>query len=231
MAWSQAAGGIANDEAFGVAVSGSSVYLTGYVFNSQTDYYSVAFGGSGATLGTVTQAGASTATSNDLVLAKYTNNGSSATFRWSQMGGTKDGQGTSVTVAGTLSNTAANAQNVLFGGSSTTVDAAAQYGASGTTAADQVLAKYTDNGATASLAWSQVGGGTSYDGGAALAVSGANVYVTGHLTNGTTNSAQVLFGGSGLTAGTAPQYGAVPGNTQTLVVAKYVDQGSSASLG
>ncbi|RZK53636.1 MAG: hypothetical protein EOO59_12275, partial [Hymenobacter sp.] len=86
VAWSQVAGGFANEEGRDVAVSGTSVYLTGYVFNNKANYYEVVFGGSGATRGTAVQNGATTTGSNDLVVAKYTDNGTSSTFVWSQAG-------------------------------------------------------------------------------------------------------------------------------------------------
>ncbi|RZJ93192.1 MAG: hypothetical protein EOO60_05460 [Hymenobacter sp.] len=57
-----------------------------------------------------------------------------------------------------------------------------------------LLAKYTDNGSSATLGWTQVGGGTEEDSGFGIAVSGPRVYITGYSNNNTTNTRGVLFG-------------------------------------
>lgn len=244
VAWSQAAGGIANEEARGVAVSGSNVYLVGNINNNRTNYNSVVFGGSGATPGTVAQYGATATGSADVVVAKYTDNGSSATFGWSQVGGGTGADaaraiavsGNSLYVVGTLTNTLANAQGVLFGGSGAAAGTVRVNGASTSSSTDQLLLKYTDNGPTGTLVWNQVGGGTGPDAAASVAVSGSSVYVTGAFTNNRVNANAVLLGGSGTTAGTVPQYGASSASTTgtlppaDLLLAKYTDNGTSASV-
>ncbi|MGI4869756.1 MAG: T9SS type A sorting domain-containing protein [Janthinobacterium lividum] len=237
--WTQVAGGTDTDRAGGVAVSGTSVYLTGSISNSRANGSAVTFGGNGTTTGTAIVNGASTALSEDLVLAKYTDNGTTATFGWAQVGGgTGSDQsngvaasGTSVYVAGTLTNNAANGTSVLFGGSGTTVGTTQVNGASSTSSQDVVLAKYTDNGTTGTLGWTQVGGGTGSDQGIGVAVSGTSIYVTGFITNSSSNADAVVFGGSGTTAGTSPQYGASSTSSPDLLLAKYTDNGTSATLG
>jgi len=81
-AWAQSGGGASNDIGYGVAVSGSSVYVTGQLQNNTANATSVLFGGGGTTPGTVQVNGASGTNSSDLVLAKYTDNGTSAALGW-----------------------------------------------------------------------------------------------------------------------------------------------------
>ncbi|MBG8555033.1 T9SS type A sorting domain-containing protein [Hymenobacter guriensis] len=238
LGWVQVGGGTGVDIGYDIAASGTSVYVTGVITNSQADINRVRFGGTGSTPGALVQSGANASTSRDIVLAKYTDNGSSADVRWVQVaGGSSSDQGTSIAVAGTgvfvtgyITNSQADANTVRFGST------AAQAGAHATSTRDIVVAKYTDNGATATFDWSQVGGGTGGDEAFGIAVSGANVYITGALTNTRTDASSVLFGGSGLTPGTAAQYGAgtntaLTGSGADIFVAKYTDNGTSATLG
>ncbi|RZJ93191.1 MAG: T9SS type A sorting domain-containing protein [Hymenobacter sp.] len=67
-------------------------------------------------------------------------------------------------------------------GTGTTPGKVSVGGASGTTSPDVLLAKYTDNGANATLSWTQVGGGTNSDYSNGVAVSGTNVLVGGYVT-------------------------------------------------
>ena len=238
LAWTQVGGGTQTDVGYSVAVSGTSVYVTGVVFNSSNNTYGVVFGGSGTTPGTVPVNGASSSGTGDLLLAKYQDNGASASLAWTQVGGGGGNdigsgvavRGTSVYVAGFLTNNTANANAVLFGGTGTTPGTVPQYGASATTSADLMLAKYTDNGATASYVWSQVGGGTGQDFGYELAVSGTSLFVTGSLNNSSTNGNGVVFGGAGATAGTAPVAGVAATTSVDLVLAKYTDNGPTATF-
>ena len=235
-AWAQSGGGTGADLGYGVAVSGGSVYVTGQLQNNTANGSGVLFGGTGTT-----QVNGATGTNSaDLVLAKYTDNGTSATLGWTQVGGgtnTDIGQGVAVSggsvyVTGQLTNSTANGSGVLFGGTGTTAGTTQVNGASATsTSQDLVLAKYTDNGTTATLGWTQVGGGTSADIGNGVAVSGGSVYVTGYISNNTGNTSGVLFGGTGTTAGTTQVNGASSSNGFDLVLAKYTDNGPSATLG
>ena len=239
LGWTQTGGGTGDDRGGGVAASGSSVYLTGSITNNQVNGNTVVFGGSGTTSGTVVVNGASTALSEDLVLAKYTDQGTTATVGWTQVGGGTDGdqgngvavQGSSVYVTGTFINNMGNTRSVLFGGGGTTLGTVPVSGAAPFASQDVLLAKYQDNGATGTLAWTQVGGGIRDDQGIGVAVSGTSVYVTGFITNDTANSNSVVFGGSGTTAGTAPQAGATAVFGPDLVLAKYTDNGSTATVG
>ncbi|MGI4862305.1 MAG: T9SS type A sorting domain-containing protein [Janthinobacterium lividum] len=239
-AWAQRAGGTYADIAYGIAVSGSSVYLTGSLVNDRSNTAGVLFGGSGTAPGTVVQYGAATVNNGDLFVAKYIDNGSSASVAWTQVaGGTNNDigyglavSGSSVYVTGFLTNSATNASSVLLGGSGTAIGTAQQFGAGTFNSSDLALLKYTDNGATASFVWSQLGGGSGgTETGRAVAVSGSNVYVTGNFVNSTTNANAVVFGGSGPTVGTVQVNGTTTTASADLVLAKYTDNGSTATLG
>jgi hypothetical protein len=162
-----ACGGASEDIGYGVAVSGVNVYLTGTIFNANTNSQSVLFGGTGLTAGTVPQFGASSTAGADIVVAKYTDNGRTATLDWTQVGGgtgldIAQGiavNGVNVYITGSIGNTRNNTSSVLFGGSGTTAGIAMQAGATSTLNADIVVAKYIDNGSSAALGWTQVGGG------------------------------------------------------------------------
>jgi hypothetical protein len=238
LGWTQVGGGNREDAGLGIAVSGSSVYVTGYIVNTRSNANGVVFGGAGTTGGSALQYGASTTVNaQDLVVVKYTDNGPTATLRWTQVGGgiTQDYgtgiavSGSSVYVTGVISNNTTNAAAVIFGGAGTTAGAVVQYGATSATNNDIVVAKYTDNGATASLGWTQVGGGASQDVGSGIAASGSSVYVTGFLFNSATNNQGARFGGSGTTVGASIQNGVAASDSRDIVVAKYTDNGASAT--
>jgi hypothetical protein len=239
LGWTQVGGGVESDQGMSVAVSGTSVYVTGSITNSTANNNGVLFGGTATTRGTTPQYGASTTNSQDLIVAKYTDNGSSATLGWTQVGGgigsdTGTGlavSGTNVYVTGSITNNISNAKTVLFGGAGSATGTVQQNGASTTNSQDLIVAKYTDNGSSATLGWTQVGGGINNDIGSGIAASGTSVYVTGTITNSTANTNGVLFGGSGTTPGTVPVNGVSIINSTDLVVAKYTDNGSSATLG
>jgi hypothetical protein len=237
-AWAQSGGGTGNDAGNDIAVSGQRVYVTGTFVNNTSNGNAVLFGGAGPAPGTAQVNGASSTSSPDLVLAQYTDNGASATLGWTQVaGGTDDDggagvavSGTRVYVTGTITNNAADARQVRFGGLGTTPGTVPQPGASANDLSDLVVAQYTDNGQSATLGWTQVAGGFDYDAGRGIAVSGTRVYVTGQIFNSTADGNRVRFGGSGTTPGTVPQHGASSRNSYDLVVAQYTDNGASAAL-
>jgi hypothetical protein len=237
--WSQVAGGTSTDVGTGVAVSGSTVYVTGYFYNNTANINGVLLGGSGITAGTARQNGASATASNDLVLAAYTDAGTSATFGWSQVaGGTSDDRGLGVAVSGStvyvtgyLYNNTANANAVLLGGSGTTAGTAQQYGATATASNDLLLAAYTTTAGGATLAWTQLGGGTGDDQGTTVAVGPGGVYVAGNYTNNTANANAVLLGGSGTTAGTRSLKGLGSYAFGDIWLLKYTDSAGSGALG
>ena len=238
LGWTQVGGGVNSDVGLGIAVSGTNVYATGHVENNTADVRSVRFGGSGTAPGTVTVNGATSAASADLVVVKYTDNGTSAALGWAHVGGGTDfdiGTGVAVSgsrvyVTGFVKNNAADAQLVRFGGSGTTPAAVPVNGASSSSSNDLVVAKYTDNGSSAALGWTQVGGGTSNDVGKGIVASGTSVFVTGSIVNTAGDAQTVRFGGSGAAPGTVPVNGASATSSPDLVVAKYLDNGSFATL-
>jgi hypothetical protein len=239
LVWTQIAGGSYNDEAYGLAVQGNDVYLTGSLVNNNSNGTGAVFGGTGTVPGTVTQYGASNVISNDILVAKYTDNGATATLRWTQTGGGNNTDyghaiavnGPNVYVTGEIYARIGNVSQVVFGGTGTTLGATEQDGASYTNGFDLVVAKYTDNGSSATFGWSQVGGGTDWDGGRGLAVNGPHVYVTGYLRNNATNANSALFGGAGILPGAVSVAGASSSSSLDVVVAKYTDNGATATLG
>ena len=170
--WAQRAGGTGNDEAYALAVSGTSVYVTG-IFES-------AAAGFGAI--TLTSAGV-----YDAFVAKLTDSGTRAGFTWAQRaGGTGQDygyalavSGTSVYIAGSFASPTVNFGNTTLAGSLFT---------------NVFVAKLTDAGPTGSFVWAQQAGGTSEDEAFALAASGASVYVAGYFASSTAG-----FGGINLT--------------------------------
>jgi hypothetical protein len=240
LGWTQVAGGTAIDGGNGIAVSGSNVYVTGYLTNNRANANAVLFGGSGTTPGTLPQYGASIGNSRGaLLLAKYVDNGATATVGWTQVGGGTAGdygtgvavRGSSVYVTGSIISSSTNSDNITFGGTGTTSGTVRVYGASAYSSQDIIVAKYTDNGTTAALGWTQVGGGTNRDYGSAIAVSGNYVCVTGSIMNTLSNINAVVFGSNGgIYPGTASQPGIASYESPDVVVAQYLDNGSSAAL-
>jgi hypothetical protein len=159
--WAQRAGGSDYDYAYALAVSGTSIYVTG-VFRSPT-------AGFGAT--TLTNTG-----SNDVFVAKLTDAGSTGNFAWAQRaGGTGNDQATTLAVSGTSVYVAGNFGSTTAAFGSTTLANAGTF--VGTD--DVFVAKLTDAGSTGSFAWAQRAGGGNIDGANMLAVSGTSVYVAG----------------------------------------------------
>ncbi|MGI4869754.1 MAG: beta strand repeat-containing protein [Janthinobacterium lividum] len=236
-AWGTSGGGTGSDVGYGIAVAGSSVYVTGTLANSTANANGVLLANAGTLAGATQVNGATSTVSQDILLAKYQDNGTSAALRWTQVGGgtvNDQGQGvavsgTSIYVTGYLTNTSADARGVVFGGNGTTAGTASQAGASATLSGDLLLAKYTDNGASATLGWTQVAGGTGGDLGSGVAVSGTSVYVAGSFVNTTANGSAVLFGGSGTTAGNVQVNGATSSSSQEILLAKYTDNGLNAT--
>ena len=211
-AWAVSGGGNLFDEGQAIAVSGNSVYVTG-----QMEPDNVRFGGQLLN-------GNGDPTTPDMFLVKYTDNGSSATYNWAVAGGGVGpdagfgltASGSSIYVTGVFANNSANITNAQFAGQPLA-------GTSSATSDDIFLAKYTDNGSSASGDWAVVAGGAGNDWGVGLAVSGSTVYLTGMTTNNSSNANNVVFGGQALT-------GASSTTSNDAFVASYTDQGSSASF-
>ena len=169
-AWAQRAGGTDSDRATALAVSGTSLYVTGYFYSSTAGF--------GAT--TLTNAGF-----DDVFVTKLTDVGSTGSFAWAQRAG-----GTGVDHANTL---AVSGTGVYIAGnfnSPTAVFGTATLTNTNSIGADDVfVAKLMDVGITSSFAWAQRAGGTGNDVATALTLSGTSVYVAGDF-----NSSTAVFG-------------------------------------
>ncbi|WP_210516959.1 T9SS type A sorting domain-containing protein [Hymenobacter terricola] len=171
--WSRQAGGLGVDQAYGLAVTGTSVYLAG------------AFDSAPATFGSLSLA---TTGDKDGYVAKLTDSGSSTAFTWVQpitgAGGAFVNaiavSGRNVVVAGSFYTTAAT-----FG--STTL---ANASSSGTP--DAFVAKLLDAGSTGTFAWALPAGGTGNDDAYSVALSGPNVYAAGAAAPPATFGSQTL---------------------------------------
>ncbi len=172
--WAQQAGGLGNDVAYGLAVSGANLYITG-PFGSPTASFGTMF---------LTNVGA-----RDTYVAKLVDNGLTGSFTWVQQAGGSDDdvtnavavQGNDVYVVGSFRSAA-----VAFG-TTTVVNAS-----SGT--ADMFVAKLTDAGTSGSFTWATRGGGVTDEYCVSVAVNGSNVYVLGGF-----NGIGVSFGTVSLT--------------------------------
>ena len=165
--WAKRAGGTTGDIAYGVAVSGSDVYITGS-FNSTANFNTPSATGSNE----ITSAG-----NSDIFLAKYDNTGS---FQWAKRAGGTTGDiaygvavsGSDVYITGSFNSTANF--NTPSATGSNEITSAGQ---------DIFLAKYNSSGI---FQWAKRAGGTSNDVAYGVVVSGSDVYITGYF-QGTAN--------------------------------------------
>lgn len=166
--WAKRAGGTGGDGGFGIAVSGASVYVTGYIsftanFNTPSDMGS----------NTLVSVG-----NGDIFLAKYDDNG---TLQWIKRGGANgvdNGNGIVVTdkfifISGSFNGTA-NFNTPSAGGINEATSAGQD---------DIFLLKYDLNGNYKS---SKRAGGANGDRAIAISAFGSSVYTTGYI-NGTVN--------------------------------------------
>ena len=164
--WTQQIGGMGDDTAEAVALSGPNLYVAGS-FSNQVNF--------GAT--PLTSAGLT-----DVFVAKLTDTGNSASFLWSlRAGGGSYDNATAVAVNGT---------NVYVAGDFYISAYFGTINLNGAGNADVFVAKLSDAGGTGSFVWAQQAGGNQDDHSQALAVSGPNVYVSGRF-----RSTPARFGG------------------------------------
>lgn len=152
-------GNTGDDSATGVAVNGENVYVTGV------------FDGPIARIGSTTLVNAG---NYDVFVAKFIDAGGSPRFAWAQQAG---GPRVDIASAIAVSGASIYITGCFYG-------AAAIFGTTsltdiGSIGADIFVAKLTDAGSTGSFVWAQRGGGPGHEQAWAMAVSGANVYVTG----------------------------------------------------
>jgi hypothetical protein len=201
-AWATSGGGTDGDVGSGIAVSGASVYVTGY-FGSSSN--AIVAGQALFGMGT---------NSADVFVAKYVDNGTSVANGWATSGGGTDYDiGYGIAVSGT---------NVYVTGFFTSNTRASIAGRTLTGAGshDVFVAKYVDQGSSVVGNWAISGGGSSFDRGQGIAVSGTNVYVTGFFSS----NGNAYLGGQTLPGTGADQ-------NFDVFVAKYVDNGGSVAYG
>ena len=208
--WATSAGGTGPDLGYGVAASGTSVYVTGTFFSA-----------SAASVAGVTLPGAGNA---DIFVAKYIDTSTGNTTATSSFangwavgaGGTASDAGNSVAVSGKGVYVAGSFGN--FGGSPASVAGAALTSAGNL---DMFVAKYIDTStgnttATSSVAngWATSAGGTDKDQGTAVAVSGTAVFVGGTYASSSLSLAGQTLGNAG---------------SNDLFAAKYVDTSTGST--
>ncbi|MBF9221689.1 T9SS type A sorting domain-containing protein [Hymenobacter ruricola] len=199
-AWVQPIGSTAADQATAVAVSGSSVYATGYFAGT------VAFGGT-----TLTSAPGSAA---DAFVAKLTDAGSSASFAWAQRGSTG-------LTYGFIYGVAVRGGSVYLTGYFTGTASFGPVGLASAGSGDVFVVKLTDAGATSSFTWGLAAGGISND--YAFTVvpgAGSSLYIVGRFDSPTAG-----FGATTLTNVTA----ASP-TMPDVFVAKITDAGPTGAF-
>jgi hypothetical protein len=199
-AWARGAGGSrATTQVRAIALSGNNVYLTGSFDNT------VSLAGQSLKVGTGYR--------SDIFLAKYVDQGTSVADGWALGAGGSDidnsyaivASGNSLYIAGSFI-----AQMTLAGQA---------LRSNGNFSSDFFVAKYTDQGSSATGVWATSGGGTGGDNAYGLALSGDNLYVVGDYFGG---AASVIAGQS---LAQAESYNA------NGFVAKYLDQGSTYANG
>lgn len=201
--WARRAGGMSDDYATALVVSGTSVYVAGDFQGPTAD-----FGGTSL----ISIGGGPINYKYDAFVTKLTDAGSSATFEWAQRaGGTEDDfatslavSGTSVYVAGYFESATAN-----FGGTTLT-----KINPRGN---DVFLTKLTDASSSAGFTWTQQASGRIIDGAASVAASGTSVYLVGAFFNSTS------LGSTTLTSAGSNIY-------SDIFVARLTDLGSTSSF-
>ncbi|TGD80753.1 T9SS type A sorting domain-containing protein [Hymenobacter wooponensis] len=193
--WATRAGGPTNDNGYKVVREQDNVYVTGRF----TTHASIA----GALLQAVD--------STDVFLAKYIDNGTTISSGWAISEGSRGndaGQGLAVSGSNVyVTGYFASGSNANFAGQALT----------GAGKQDMFVAKYIDTGLSVQKGWAISGGGTRNDSSHAVAVSGANLYITGEFTSST----NALISGTKLNG---------TGSTD-MFLAKYIDEGASVRTG
>jgi hypothetical protein len=204
--WAQRGGGLATEGAYGVAVSGSNVYVIG-AFSSNTANF-------GSTVLTNALSGGG---QEDVFVVKLSDAGTSASFVWAQrVGGTHSDIGTSLAVNGTNVYVAGTFRSfaVTFSNSPATLT---NWNGNGV-ANDIFIARLSDLGSTSTFDWVQKTGAIGHSETiTALAVNGNSLYLTGGSTG------YPIFGSFTL-VNNSQHSGALGG-----FVAKLTDTGGSSS--
>ncbi|OGX82965.1 hypothetical protein BEN48_04175 [Hymenobacter glacialis] len=178
--WAQQAGGVRNDRAVAVEVSGPNVYVAG-TFESTASFGSIA-------LTNATPAGS---IATDAFVTKMTDAGTSATFTWArQAGGESDDfvtdmvlSGPSVYLVGRF-----NSDIASFGNTALT-----NVGFNGVNP-DIFVTKLTDAGSAGTFVWAQQAGGAFADIATSVALSTTTLYVTGAVNPPASFGSQSISG-------------------------------------
>lgn len=204
--WAQRAGGPGNDVPQALTLYRNNVYVAGK------------FDGATAAFGSTTLANAGAAGTPALFAARLTDVGSTApAFDWALgAAGSGSSQATGVAATGTSVYLAGS-----FGGSlglgSTTLSSVG-----GT---DVLLAKLTDGGSSASVAWAQRAGGSGDDVASGLARNGPNLYAGGQLTGPAAFGSQTIGA-----AGTRPGFVAAVLDPAPLLLLAAPSRGPAGSV-
>ncbi|MGI4734622.1 MAG: T9SS type A sorting domain-containing protein [Janthinobacterium lividum] len=200
-AWAVNFGGIGGAAGTGVAVNGSSLYVTG------------TFGNPNATFGPITLQNAVARGSTDVFLAKLTEAGSTASFVWAtRMGGTDADESTALVCNGSTIYLAGEFKSPTATFGSTTLNISNPYGLY---PGDAFVARLSDLGTAPRYDWVVQNTGAGESRALSLATGPGGVYVAGWF-----NSSVVRFGSV-----TVPRLGAVDG-----FVGKIVDSGTAGTL-
>ena len=160
--WAIGAGGVNDDQATAIALSGTSLYVAG------------SFASLVASFGNSTISNPTTAVAN-LFIAKLYDGGSTCSFAWAQRA---NGTATALAVNGTnVYVTGYFDASVAYIGSTVLINADLQ----NRHLEDIFVAKLADMGSSGNFAWALRGGGLAHDAATALVVNGANVYIAGNL--------------------------------------------------
>ncbi|MDO7854294.1 T9SS type A sorting domain-containing protein [Hymenobacter convexus] len=178
-AWAQRVGGLYNDYARAIAVSGSNVYLTG-AFNSPA-----------LTFGSLSLSNAGS--DYNVYVTKFSDAGTAPGFIWAQS--LSDGAGEFVNAL------AVSGSNVYVAGGffrGTMRIGGITLTNNGLVSSSEVyLAKLTDAGSTGAIAWAERVGGQDSDEATALAVSGSRVYLVGNFTSSILNIGPLTLANAG----------------------------------
>jgi hypothetical protein len=187
-----------------VSPTNGNVYVAGFI--TGTAGTSVTVAGSSLTLGG----------SGDILVARYTDAGASASTSLAD-GGAVRGGGTSGDRADaiTVSSTGTIYVAARIGSAAGTVSGTSLSAANGGTSTDAVLARYTDSGSGLVNGGAVANGGSGSEQTYGVAANGNIVYLTGAFT-----STAATFGNSTL---------ASDGNTYRMFVARYTDTNGSLS--
>ncbi|UOQ71416.1 T9SS type A sorting domain-containing protein [Hymenobacter cellulosilyticus] len=195
--WAQQAGGTLDDYAGAVVVNGPNIYLSG------TSRRQATFGGI-----SINNPAA------NVFVAKMVDAGPTAAFTWVKSSG---GSGLERAPALAMSGSSLYVAGVFY---DTTIFGTTTLTNASPGNPDLFVAKLTDAGTSASFEWARSAGGPEYDEALALAVNGANVYVSGYF-----HSSSISFGATTLAnANTNPGF-----FTPDVFVAKLTDAGTTAS--